>query len=257
MLRAGPVLALCACALLVLAAPAPAVITSALHPLDPRPMPPGVTTTLYAPTAGPAGDGSDEWNVYGDGGETLMGAGFTTNYGDPIAELSSPFSAMSLDGNHWISGTVYSEVYRHAADKHLLFVYTFTNDDSSNEALAYANLIDWDNVKIIDAGEMSEEAGIVDFYTYQRLAASPGELTYAWDKTGDVMLEPGDVSTHGYAETNVPFITRGEAAILNTGVSAHQIPVLVPTVIPEPLTMLGLFMGLGTVGAYIRKRRMA
>ncbi len=28
------------------------------------------------------------------------------------------------------------------------------------------------------------------------------------------------------------------------------------TVIPEPLTMLGLFMGLGGVGAYIRKRRM-
>lgn len=32
---------------------------------------------------------------------------------------------------------------------------------------------------------------------------------------------------------------------------------MVGTNVPEPLTMLGLFMGLGGVGAYIRKRRMA
>jgi len=27
-------------------------------------------------------------------------------------------------------------------------------------------------------------------------------------------------------------------------------------VVPEPLTMLGMFLGLGSVGAYIRRRRM-
>ena len=30
----------------------------------------------------------------------------------------------------------------------------------------------------------------------------------------------------------------------------------VSTAVPEPLTMLGMFLGLGSVGAYIRKRRM-
>ena len=27
--------------------------------------------------------------------------------------------------------------------------------------------------------------------------------------------------------------------------------------VPEPLTMLGMFLGLGSVGAYIRKRRLS
>ena len=30
-----------------------------------------------------------------------------------------------------------------------------------------------------------------------------------------------------------------------------------PMVVPEPLTMLGMFLGLGGVGAYIRRRRQA
>jgi len=29
------------------------------------------------------------------------------------------------------------------------------------------------------------------------------------------------------------------------------------TVVPEPLTMMGMFLGLGSVGAYIRRRRRA
>lgn len=40
---------------------------------------------------------------------------------------------------------------------------------------------------------------------------------------------------------------------LGAGVGAGQEPI---GVIPEPLTMLGMFLGLGSVGAYIKRRRM-
>jgi len=36
----------------------------------------------------------------------------------------------------------------------------------------------------------------------------------------------------------------------------HIIPGGGAPYVPEPLTMLGMFLGLGTVGAYIRRRRM-
>jgi hypothetical protein len=257
------------CVILALAAPAQGVILSALHgpgtpgypdPLpnppwtDPQPMPPGVTTNLYQPGAGP----TPEWNVYGNvAAETLIAAGFTTEYGNPVAELVSPFQTIVGDEN--LTGTIRSEVYRHGTDAHLLFVYTITNDPNSTQGVAFANLVDWDNIKIIDAGEIALEAGIQNFYTYSRLDTGPGNLrfTFRTDTGEGALLEPGDESTHGYAETDAPVIARGYATVQDEGLSQDAIPVLVPTYIPEPLTMVGLLMGLGGIGAHIRRRRMA
>lgn len=258
LLRVASVLTVCA--LLAVASPVQAAVASALHGAGtpgggtPQPMVPGVTTNLYVPGAGP----TPVWNVYGDAaGETLPAAGFTTAYGNPVASLVSPF--LTIVGSQQLGGTIRSEVYRHGTDGHLLFVYTITNDASSTQGVAFSNLVDWGTVSIIDAGEIAIEAGIQDFYTYSRLDTSPGNLrfTFRTDTGQGALLAAGDVSTNAYAETDATHIARGYATVQDSGLSQDAIPVLVPTFIPEPLTMVGLFFGLGSVGAYIRKRRMA
>jgi len=58
------------------------------------------------------------------------------------------------------------------------------------------------------------------------------------------------------ADISLAFDASTEGLIADWLVTSDD-PMKVTTYVPEPITMLGLFMGLGGVGAYIRKRRMA
>jgi hypothetical protein len=254
---AGLLPAFALCALVAFAAPAYATHVSALHPGSETPMLSGVQTTLQNPDAPDIPAGTTPWNVYDEGGATLMDAGFSSNYGSPIADLLSPFVTTN-DGGGYLAGTIYSEVYRHATDGHLLFVYTISNDEDSTTGIAFSNLVDWDSIDITDAGELLEEAAVTPFLTYSRSSSGTNlRFTFQNDQEEGALLMPGDVSTHAYAETDAKLIIRGLATVQDTALGEDNIPVLVPTFVPEPLTMVGLFLGLGSVGVYIRKRRMA
>lgn len=75
---------------------------------------------------------------------------------------------------------------------------------------------------------------------------------------------PGMALFFNYASYNasVDFTNIARMTVILTDVGGtdavdFQIDSIESGVIPEPLTMLGMFIGLGGVGAYIRKRRMA
>ncbi len=88
----------------------------------------------------------------------------------------------------------------------------------------------------------------------------------ASDPAGNVLTNPGEIgvmaqtfgpfsdgvdTVHGGTGAN-PLVDNIGVSITNFGANDRRFGA-----IPEPLTMLGLLLGVGSVGAYIRKRRMA
>jgi hypothetical protein len=57
--------------------------------------------------------------------------------------------------------------------------------------------------------------------------------------------------------SNIKSLTVLLTNVNNTVAVDYEIDAIETNTVPEPLTMLGMFLGLGGVGAYIRKRRMA
>jgi hypothetical protein len=266
--RAGLVILMGACAMLTLSSGASATTVSALHGLGT----PGGGLAVAMPIASDTvlthpGQAGTNWNIYGDDSspnppvtETLVAAGFTTEKGAPIASLLSPFT-----NGAQVKGTILSEVYRHT-DGHLLFAYTYTNTGTPGVDYGFSTSNIYGSclacVEVIDAGELQQVSGYtagMDPRSYSRLSAQPGVIRWYWlaPLSGGALLAPGDTSTTMYIEVDAKNWSLGVSTVQDSGQSKEQIPVLVPGFIPEPLTMLGMFLGLGGVGAYIRKRRMA
>ena len=188
-------------------------------------------------------------------------------------DLVSPFSKEV--GGVVLAGTITTRLWRWTADGHLMFTYQVTNSASSGTEINHANLVFIDSgVTVLDSGILAPGRGTGDTSAtgaatdtsvhtgdIVQLSRTPGvlgdTLRFDW-LTGnhfDFGLLPSQASTFFFIETDQPWYMRGRAAILDSGITADDIPVLVPSsLVPEPLTALAVFAGVGGIGTYLRKR---
>lgn len=218
-------------------------------------------SVLVSPAADlPAGQN----RIHPDATLGLLGSSFNVYLGAamPAAwvsmkSLTTPFS------NQQVAGTFYSEVYRHSTDGHTLFTYKIHNTGSTE--------IRSGNIAGFASGWEFLDSGILDIGG--DVAFNPGDvlklhrpengtqLNFAFEAmdssfaTVEKLLAPTETSSWFYAVTDAPSWTIGQATVQNTGSSASPVAVLVP--VPEPLTVLGVFMGVVGVGSYVRRRRLA
>ena len=168
-------------------------------------------------------------------------------------------------------GTLTSQVWQHT-DGHTLFAYQLANtgDQHSTDPCEMrtgningfapgwefldVGLLDYGGDENFDDGDVLKMEHSLDTMGHEQFA-----FFFEADDEQYVPVEewllPGEIATWFYFETNAPAWTRGIASVENGGSSVAAIPVLVPA--PEPVTVFGVLLGIGTLGGYIRKRRMS
>lgn len=235
--------------LLVAAAPVRATTLCA----SPVPMPKGQDTVLYAP-----GVSTPAYNVFtytGSRETALNTEGYTF-----AASLTEPFCNTQGD----FHGTAWSEAWRSGdPDGHMLFLYRLGVDNESEKVLQQGNVYDfnpgWD---ITDAGVI--HAGTDTSFMHgdplvlSRFAA-PGPYQeeqvefYFWQGETRELIVAGEQSSWFYVETDAPDCTIGYFTVQDGG-ATESVRALVP--IPEPLTVVGVFMGVCGLAGYLRRRKM-
>lgn len=180
-------------------------------------------------------------------------AGFT-QVGPDLATsfVSAPSGALT--------GTVLSQVWQDNGDGHLLFLYQVSADAGlpSNEYIRSVRITGFgDQWAVVDSGVI--RPGPVGFVLGDAVYLSrepAGQNKINADFNSIVFPPPRDItsgntSTAWYYETNATAYQIGEMSVQN-GEVAGGIPVYVPA--PEPVTLIGSLLGLGSVVGYIRRR---
>ncbi|MFP4106212.1 MAG: hypothetical protein ACLFVU_08995 [Phycisphaerae bacterium] len=194
------------------------------------------------------------FSVYTGSEQNLADAGWTlAKY--PESQVDA-VKVSSFDSG--VAGDIVSCVYVNEAGHHL-FTYQII---SEGDRPIRAGNIEWsDNVCIVDCGvwdpEGDPDCGPTDTL---ELARGTGQVQFSFQAlTADgsnveELLEVGDCCPVFYYETTCDWFGIGMAEIHDSGSSAHQIRVLAPAHLPEPMTLLAV--GLGVLGAarYARKR---
>lgn len=179
-----------------------------------------------------------------------------------LATLVSPY--LQNAGAPGITGQVTSWVFQDPGTGNLGFQYHFTSTGTSPLIRASLNG-EWLGVTVVDAGAdasgSSTQVGALgwtdgDPEQIQREATILGEdVIFQWlvGNNGTV-LASGDTSSLIWLDTQAPWYKVDLVGLLDSG-AASSAGVLTPGPIPEPITMIGLVMGVGGVAGYIRKRR--
>lgn len=203
---------------------------------------------------------------------TLETPGFTIATGPltgftQIANLITPFVSAS-DPN--FNGVMTSQVWQDDIDGHLLFLYNVTNT-STGYTINFGNLqASFENVtEIWDAGiwdnDGSRNSAVYENGDVLQMSYIPGgggeksKLQFNWQHSSanNVYqgLAPGDPAQWFYAETDAVYFEICKATLQNGGEAVGGIRAYCPSLIPEPMTMLAVGMGLAGLGGYIRRRR--
>jgi hypothetical protein len=248
-----------------------------------------LTAPVWAAGSGTAdlhlpGTGSPTWRVHSDtfDGTDLAGDHFTV-YTDPAGlvgagfthlsglDVMSPFATASL------SGVLTSQVWQHT-DSHLLFAYQLSNTGTAGFAsMRIGNIEGYEGpVGVVDTGILHDVSGVAGYEVGDVLKIErttdgmSAQLSFSFEATEMTSgnwqnvrrkLDPGQTSSWLYVDTDQDAWHLGVATVQNGGSSHDQIPVLVPGgdtgtgLIPEPITAMAVVMGLGSLGAYIRRRR--
>lgn len=189
-------------------------------------------------------------------------AGFTQ-----IANLVSPFAS---GGDPNFNGVMTSQVWRDDNDGHLLFLYQ-VNNNSNGYLINFGNIAaNFENVtEIWDCGiwdaDGSRNSAVYENGDLLQMSYLPGgggfksKLQFNWQHTSANNafqgLAPGDPAQWFYAETDARYFEICFATLQDSPASADFIPAYCPSLIPEPMTMLVLGMGVASLGGYIRRRR--
>ncbi|MFP4106476.1 MAG: hypothetical protein ACLFVU_10355 [Phycisphaerae bacterium] len=201
---------------------------------------------------------------------------FNLYTGDDLGSEWTLFATQSADfDEHPVVGTLTSQVFQHSSGR-LLFRYQLSNTGEEElgqpaDIFRTANIDSWSPaVPIIDSGiwvpgRDPEEFVQGDPATIGRAEGSGdnGQVNFAFEAgTGTPQgstLEPGETSAWVYYETMAATYTEAFATIQDSGDSADDVlafaPGLEPLIIPEPLTMLAVGLGLGGLARYAKKRR--
>ena len=197
---------------------------------------------------------SVEYNIYtgGLGGYTFQAA------------TNQSYSATS--GGIILNLTFESQVWQDNATNELLFLYRVSNDAGSNTAIQSVTIALFDDlVNITDSGvwDQGRSTGLAfqhgDPTKLNRGPATLNQFSFDYkpdDNNPAPALSVGEVGSWVYVGTDYPYYTYGLATVQD-GTSQANIQVLVPTTIPEPITMAGMLMAVGGLAGYIRRRRMA
>jgi len=168
-------------------------------------------------------------------------------------------------------GTLTSQVWQHT-DGHTLFAYQLANTGGQHSPdpcemrtgningfgagweLLDVGLLDYGGDEDFDHGDVLKMEHSLDTLGHEQFAFFFEADSQQFLPVEEWLL-PGEIATWFYFETNAPAWTQGIASVQNGGSSVAAIPVLVPA--PEPVTVFGVLLGIGTLGGYIRKRRMS
>ncbi len=182
--------------------------------------------------------------------------------------------SLSVDfnsGNGKMWGTMTSQVWQHT-DEHTLFAYQLDNTGDEHvpppipcemrtgDISGFAPGWEFLDVGILDYnGDVNFDDGDVLKMEHYLLGGQE-QFGFSFETVNrdfefiEEWLLPGETSSWFYVETNAGAWQRGFAGIQNGGSSVSDIPVLVPA--PEPVTLLGMLLGIGTLAGYVRKRRI-
>ena len=211
-------------------------------------LPADTTESLYHP---------DLWD-----GASLPG--FSTYSGDLSADnftlfetLASPFQ--SPDGH---GGVLRSQAWQHDTDGHMLFLYQ-VELNAGSAYIARGSIFGYDQFGITDAGIMDSGFDDGDIVLLKRSAGAPGQvnLYFSYRREGDVIGD-NSISSWFYLETDARMYgAAGWASFIGGGAAIGDVSALVPTELvpaeghmPEPLTVIGIFLGVGGVAGYARRR---
>ncbi len=180
--------------------------------------------------------------------------------------------------DHLMWGTMTTQVWQDTSptgDGRLLFAYQI--DNTGDEHAANAVSMRTGNVTGFGSGVTFLDCGILDYngdvaFDQGDVLVLTHAVTQGTEQFGFVFeteniygadvqkwLRPGQTSSWFYFEADTTEWCRGTATVQDGGSSADEIPVLVPkglgAPIPEPVTLLGILAGIGTLGGYARRRR--
>ena len=187
--------------------------------------------------------------------------------------LEASLSVDFMNGKMW--GTMTSQVWQHT-DEHTLFAYQLDNTGDEHVPppipcemrtgdimMGFAPGLEFLDVGILDYnGDVNFDDG--DVLKMEHYSLDPGgqeQFAFSFEAENsdggftEEWLLPGETSSWFYIETNAEAWQRGLAGIQNGGSSVSNIPVLVPAPVPEPVTLLGMLLGIGTLAGYVRRRR--
>ena len=179
--------------------------------------------------------------------------------------------SLSVDFHNGVMyGTLDSQVWQHT-DGHTLFAYQL--DNTGDQFIANPCEMRTGNIDGFAAGWEFQDVGLLDYngdvnfddgdvlkMEHSLDTMGTEQFAFFFETTNrefgvtEEWLLPGETSTWFYFETDATAWQTGIASVQNGGSSASAIPVLVPA--PEPVTVLGVLIGIGTLGGYIRRRRI-
>jgi len=238
--------------------------------------------TLVAPAHALSGSAKDltvttNPRYHPDDALNLFARDFNVYTGATMPAGWASVDTLSVDfTDHLMWGTMTSQVWQYT-DGHLLFAYQVQNTGDQYLSPG-AVVMRTGNVSCFDPGWQFQDCGILDFGGDEAFdqgdvlkltltADSGGKEQFGFvfetlDRTGTLVtkwLAPGQTSSWFYFETNATNWQLGQATIQDGGSSADDIQVLVPDrdlgFIPEPVTLLGLAIGVAYLGGYLRRRR--
>ncbi len=193
-----------------------------------------------------------------------------------IAAMDKPYFGDNPVTGNYIQGTYRSEVWRNNTTNYLLFAYHLRA--AGNVPIATGTIAGYqydagspaDSVNIVDAGilHLNGPATFLDDdpLRIQRNTPSGSSnpalalffVQNPYTLTQGYGLRPGYPADF-YFQTESTSYSLSVATLQDSGISAGDIPVFVPggfgQAVPEPLSMLGVALGLGGLAGYVRRRK--
>jgi hypothetical protein len=163
-------------------------------------------------------------NHGGSAGVSLYPANHYLNYSDTAGVTSK--LVLTYDGNDVTNGFADTDFTDGGTSNSILVQFIDADFGSTVKVTVY------DGVNVASLSMLSPAGPSVESFLYTNFS---GGFTLAnWQSINKVVVEIDGVAAGDY-----------------------KIDMIGSGTIPEPLTMLGTFLGLGSLGAYIRRRRMA